>query len=145
MVRFGVRNGRQRYQCKVCKRTETDGPENPLVNLRVPMDKAIQVVSLLCEGMGIRPIERLTGLNRRTVLNILNVAGEKAAAFQQAKVWCVEAAIVEADEMSSFVTGKSIRALMARFALCSGMKSITPPKPNTLRVPVSICPVKSLA
>jgi transposase-like protein len=32
--------------------------------------------------MGIRAIERFTGLNRRTVLNILETAGQKAAAFQ---------------------------------------------------------------
>lgn len=79
MVKFGVRNGFQRYQCRVCKRTRSDIPENPLVNLRVPFEKAVQVVHLLCEGMGIRAIERFTQLNRRTVLNILETAGQKAA------------------------------------------------------------------
>jgi hypothetical protein len=40
------------------------------------------MVHLLCESMGIRAIERLTGLNQRTVLAILETAGQKAAALR---------------------------------------------------------------
>ncbi|HMD54013.1 MAG TPA: hypothetical protein VKJ65_05655 [Phycisphaerae bacterium] len=56
--------------------------------------------------MGVRAIERFTKLNRRTVLNILETAGQKAAAFQAAKVYCVDAAVVQADEIHSFVFSK---------------------------------------
>jgi transposase-like protein len=35
MVKFGIRNNVQRYQCKVCKRTKSDVPENPLINLSI--------------------------------------------------------------------------------------------------------------
>jgi IS1 family transposase len=72
----------------------------------VEFDKACQVVHLLCEGMGIRAIERFSGLNRRTVLNILEMAAEKAAAFQESKVYGVGAAVVQADEINSFVYSK---------------------------------------
>ena len=72
-------------------------------NLRVPMDKAVQVVNLLCESMGIRAIERLTGLNRRTVLNILETAGQKAAAFSDANIRNVKPKMVQADEMHCIV------------------------------------------
>jgi transposase-like protein len=106
MVKFGFKKGFQRYQCCVCKRTRSDIPENPLVNLRVPMDKAAQVVHLLVEGCGVRAIERLTQLNRRTVLNVLEIAGQKAAAFQQAKVYGVGAAVIQADEVHSMVYSK---------------------------------------
>jgi IS1 family transposase len=110
MVKFGFKKGFQRYQCRVCKRTQSDIPENPLVNLRVPLEKAVQVVHLLVEGMGIRAIERFTGLNRRTVLNILETAGQKAAAFQAAKVYGVEADVIQADEINSFVYCKQRNA-----------------------------------
>jgi hypothetical protein len=72
-----------------------------LLGLRVDFDKACQVVQLLCEGMGIRAVERFTGLNRRTVLNVLEMAAEKAAAFQDAKVYALDAEFVQADEMNS--------------------------------------------
>ena len=103
MVKFGVRNGFQRFQCRVCKRTRSDIPENPLVNLRTPLEKAAQVVHLLCEGMGIRAIERFTQLNRRTVLAILETAGEKCAALLDSKIRDVAVESVQCDEMYSFV------------------------------------------
>src|SRR6267154_1595200 len=70
-------------------------------NLRVPFEKAVQVVSLLCESTGIRACERLTGLNRRTVLNILKVAGEKAAEFMDERIRDVRAEWIQADEIHS--------------------------------------------
>lgn len=103
MVRFGIRHGVQRYRCKVCKRTKSDSPENPLGNLRVPVEKAIQVVSLLCESMGIRACERLTGLNRRTVLNILQAAGRRASLFLDAKIRDLNVEQVQVDELINFV------------------------------------------
>ena len=103
MVKFGIRNGIQRYQCKVCRRTKSDSPENPLGNLRVPFEKAVQVVSLLTESIGIRACERLTGLNRRTVLGILEAAGRKAAMFLDAKIREVKAEQVQIDELVNFV------------------------------------------
>jgi IS1 family transposase len=109
MVKFGVRNGVQRYQCRVCKVTRSDSPENPLVNLRVPFEKAVQVVSLLCESNGIRACERLTGLNRRTVLNILDVAGQKALAVLDDKIRNVNAEFVQVDEIHTFVQCKAYR------------------------------------
>ena len=111
MVKFGFKKGHQRYQCKICKRTKSDVPVNPLNNLRVPMDKAVQVVSLLCESMGIRAIERLTGLNRRTVLNILETAGQKATAVIEDKQRCVQAEVVQADELHAIVSCRQQNAL----------------------------------
>ena len=78
----------------------------PLDTLRVDFKQACQVVHLLCEGMGIRAIERFTSLNRRTVLGILEAAGQKAMAFQDAKVNAVDAAVIQADEINSFVYSK---------------------------------------
>ena len=51
----------------------------PLDGLRVDFKQACNVVHLLCEGMGIRAIERFTHLHRDTVLSILETAGEKCA------------------------------------------------------------------
>jgi transposase-like protein/IS1 family transposase len=94
----------QRFECLRCGRAFSE--KTPLDGLRVDIDKACQVVHLLCEGMGIRAIERLTQLNRRTVLNILETAGQKAAQFQDAKIYAVDAAVIQADEVHSMVYSK---------------------------------------
>ncbi len=103
MVKFGIRKNIQRYRCPVCKRTRSDVPQNPLGNLRVRLEKAVQVINLLCESTGIRACERLTGLNRRTILNILETAGQKSAAFSDAHVRNVKPYFVQADEMACIV------------------------------------------
>jgi len=78
----------------------------PLNHLRVDFNKACQVVNLLCEGMGIRACERLTQLNRRTILGILETAGEKFARFLDEKIQDVKAKQVQIDEIFTFVNCK---------------------------------------
>jgi len=82
----------------------------PLDGLRVDFKQACQVVHLLCEGMGIRAIERFTRLNRRTVLGILESAGEKCSRLLDEKVQGVKAELVQVDELVSFVGIKQANA-----------------------------------
>ena len=94
----------QRYQCNRCGKTFSD--KQPLDGLRVDFDKACQVVHLLCESMGIRAIQRITGLHQETILNILETAAQKAAAHLDAKIRNVTADRIAADEIHSFVYSK---------------------------------------
>lgn len=94
----------QRYRCVRCAKTFSES--QPLDGLRVDFKQAEQVVHLLCEGMGIRAISRFTRLDTKTILNILETAGQKAAAFQDAKVYGVGADVIQADEINSFVYSK---------------------------------------
>jgi IS1 family transposase len=71
--------------------------------LRVEPEKAHQIVRMLCEGVGVRACERLAGVNRRTVLNILETAGRKAADLLEDRVKNIEAKFVSIDEMFGFV------------------------------------------
>ena len=66
-------------------------------------DKACQVVNLLCESMGIRAIQRFTGLHQETILNILETAGQKAAQFMDAKIRNLQSKFVQTDEIASYV------------------------------------------
>lgn len=58
---------------------------------------------MLCEGVGVRACERLAGVNRRTVLNVLETAGQKAIGLMESRVKNVEAKFVSVDEMFGFV------------------------------------------
>jgi IS1 family transposase len=94
----------QRFACDRCGKSFSQ--EQPLAGLCVPVEKVVQTVHLLCEGMGIRAISRLTGLDAKTVLKILETAGQKAAQFLDSKVRNVKAEYVQADELVCFVKTK---------------------------------------
>jgi len=53
--------------------------------------------------MGVRAISRFTGLDTKTILSILETAGQKAAAFLDAKVRDFNAEQVQVDELINFV------------------------------------------
>lgn len=95
----------QRYRCTRCEKTFSD--TQPLEGLRIETEKVIQCVHLLCEGVGIRAAERLTGLSRETVLNILEVAGQKCASTLSEKIQNVKAEHVQVDEIHCFVNSKA--------------------------------------
>jgi transposase-like protein/IS1 family transposase len=91
----------QRFKCLHCGKSFSE--ETPLDGLRVPMEKVTQTIHLLCEGMGIRAISRFTGLRQKTVLSILEMAGQKAAALLDRQIRDVEVESVQCDEIFSYV------------------------------------------
>src|SRR6185436_12265367 len=105
MSKYGFAKGFQRYRCKQCGKVHNDIPESarPLLSLRVEPEKAYQVIHLLAEGMSVRGCERLIGLNRRTILNILETAGEKCKWLLDAKLMNLKVEQVQIDETYSFV------------------------------------------
>ncbi len=60
-------------------------------------------LNLLVEGTSIRAIERITGVHRDTVLNLLKTVGEKCLWIQENLVKNVNVSDVQADEIWSFV------------------------------------------
>lgn len=109
--KFGFHKGFQRYRCKECGKTFSDLPARPLDELRIRPEQAYQVIHLLCEGVGIRACERLCGLNRRTVLNVLELAGERCARLLDYKVRAFCPTYVEVDEIWSFVQCKQAKTV----------------------------------
>ena len=96
----------QRYRCARCAKTYSES--QPLAGVRVEMDKSVQVVSMLCEGIGIRAISRLTSLNKETVLNILQSAGESCAALLNTRIRGLTVNRVQVDEVYGFVFCKQV-------------------------------------
>ncbi|MFZ0828443.1 MAG: hypothetical protein WAO02_13570 [Verrucomicrobiia bacterium] len=75
----------------------------PLDGIRTSTDEAAKVVGMLCEGMGIRAIARLTRLDQKTVLRILESAGEHCARLLDEKIRNINVEQVQADELYCFV------------------------------------------
>jgi len=86
--KFGTYGKRriQRYRCISCHSMFTEArPASPLGTMRTSEDIAIRAVQCLIEGCSIRSTERLTGLNRNTIMRLLVLAGERSARLMDAR------------------------------------------------------------
>jgi len=102
--KFGKdRYGNQRFQCQPCGKTYSARPTNPLGLMRLGMDKALQVLSLLLEGMSIRATMRVTGVNRNTILDLLALIGERCERLLETRCRALPVKDVECDEVWGYV------------------------------------------
>jgi IS1 family transposase len=77
---------------------------------KLPVAKRAQILTLLCEGMSMRSIERIVGCSINTVDKLLCDAGEAALWHHDRHVRGVQAARVQCDEIWSFVHAKAKNA-----------------------------------
>ena len=70
---------------------------------RLDTDTRIRLVSLLCEGMGVRPIVRATGVAKNTLQKLIREMGAACLRFHDAKVHGLKCGRIEADELWAFV------------------------------------------
>jgi transposase-like protein/IS1 family transposase len=105
--KFGThRNGLQRFRCTLCGKTFTETHTAPLDAMRIPFAKAELILKLMVEGMAIRSIERLTGVHRDTIMDLLVLAGDRCEKLMEKKISKVPVSDVQADEIWGFVACK---------------------------------------
>lgn len=83
---------------------------------RLSNDDRAKILHLLCEGMSIRAITRLTGASKNTVSKLLIDAGTACAVYHDANVRDVKAARVQVDEIWSFTYAKQKNVATAKEA-----------------------------
>ena len=104
------RNGVQRYRCLPCRRVFLDpNHERPFGPMRIGQDKAVLALNLLVEGNSIRSTERLTGLHRDTIMDLLVLSGERCERLMNERIRNVPVSAVQADEIWTFVKKKEKR------------------------------------
>ncbi len=104
--RFGKhRNGLLRFRCPQCKRTYTE-PHTQTLGMYIPQEKAVMVIQLLLEGNSIRSTERITGLDRNTIMKLLVLAGEKCEKLLESRIKNIPVSDVQCDEIWGFVQKK---------------------------------------
>jgi transposase-like protein/IS1 family transposase len=102
--KFGKdRKGNQRFRCLSCRKTFQEPKEKPLGGMYLPLEKAVLCLQLLVEGNSIRSTERITGVNRNTILDLLIVAGEKCERLLNEKLKRLHVRDIQADEMWGYV------------------------------------------
>ncbi len=83
---------------------------------KLPLEKRIQILSMLCEGSSMRSISRVCDVSINTVTKLLVDAGFACAAFHNEKVRGVVAKRIQCDEIWSFTHCKQKRVATAKAA-----------------------------
>jgi IS1 family transposase len=83
---------------------------------KLSLDDRARIIHLLCEGMSIRAITRLTGASKNTVAKLLIDAGKVCVAYHDANVRNVKASRVQVDEIWSFTYAKQKNVASAKAA-----------------------------
>jgi len=99
-------HGNPRRFCKACKKSFGIIPPRPLGKMRISMEQAVLVISLLSEGSSIRSAERVTGVHRDTIGSLLLAVGDKCGALLGRMVHGVAVKDVQADELWCYVAMK---------------------------------------
>jgi transposase-like protein len=100
------KNGKQRYLCLTCNATFGDSETKPLGGMRTPIKQAAIALNLLLEGMSIRSVQRITGLKRGTICDLILTVGENCERLLAERVKNLSVKQVQADEIWSFVSCK---------------------------------------
>src|ERR1700730_18555435 len=106
--RFGKhRNGLRRFRCPKCKRTYTETHKRVLDTMYSPEDRAFLALQLLLEGNSIRSTERITKLDRNTIMRLLVLAGERCHTLMDARMRGLSLKHLQIDEIWTFVQKKA--------------------------------------
>src|ERR1700676_3581226 len=106
--RYGKhRNGLRRFRCQRCKRTYTEAHERTLGSMYVSTDRAALAVQLLIEGNSIRSTERITKLDRNTIMRLLVLAGKRCEALMNSRMRNVHSRYLQIDEIWTFFKKKN--------------------------------------
>jgi transposase-like protein/IS1 family transposase len=102
--RFGKdRKGQQRYRCLSCKVTFIDPQIKRVDGMLLPQDKALLCLQLLVEGNSVRSTERITGVHRDTILDLLVMVGEKCERMMENRIKGLTVTDVQADEIWGWI------------------------------------------
>jgi transposase-like protein/IS1 family transposase len=108
--RFGYFGKRriQRWKCTSCNASFSE-PHAKLTRemLISNPDAAARAIQCLIEGCSIRSTERLTGVNRNTIMRLLIVAGERSARMMDARMRNLRPRYLQLDEIWTFVQKKA--------------------------------------
>lgn len=80
---------------------------------KLPLNKKVMVISMLCEGSSIRAIERITGVNRNTIMTLSVRVGTACAKLANEKMRDLPCTSIEVDEIWGFIGAKRKNAAKA--------------------------------
>jgi transposase-like protein/IS1 family transposase len=103
------RKGHQRFRCRQCLKTATEPHNGHFFNMYTPSEKAGLILKMFVEGVSARSIERLTGVHRDTILNLLVLSGDRCEQLLEERIRQHPVSDVQCDEIWGFVGCKEKR------------------------------------
>ena len=99
--------GNPRMRCKLCGTSYVDREFTALGSMRTDLDAAAKAIGMLCEGMAVRAVCRMTGLDKNTLLRLVVRAGRGVAELSEKMISGLTVAEVECDELWAFIYCKA--------------------------------------
>ena len=101
-------DGLQRYRCAQCGKTFSDRKEFGWTGHKQAVNdtRAFLALAMIAEGNSINSAKRISGLDKKTIMNLLMIAGAKCEMLLAEKIRNVPVNDVQADEIWSFVGKK---------------------------------------
>jgi len=97
----------QRYKCQQCNKRFADPVAKPFdADVRLPREKVVMILHCIVEDNSVRSTSRLCGVEKKTVLNYLALAGENCERFLSDRIRNVKASDVQLDEIWGYVAKK---------------------------------------
>ncbi len=84
--------------------------------MRVGMDLAVKIISLLVEGVSVRSVSRVTGIDTHTIIDLCNVVGTRCEAWMAETIKGVRVIDIQGDEIWQFVYCKQATAFRKKIA-----------------------------
>jgi transposase-like protein/IS1 family transposase len=109
-----TKSGAVRYRCKLCGKTFTEST-HLLGGMRIGLDRAAQIIELLCEGMSVRATARVTDTAPQTILDLLKLVGERCESFMAEKIRDVPADEIQIDEIWQYIFCKTKTAMLKKY------------------------------
>jgi hypothetical protein len=80
---------------------------------KLPTEKKVAVISMLAEGSSIRAIERITGVNRNTIMTLAVRVGDACKRIMDEKMQNLLCKQIQVDEIWGFIGAKQKNASKA--------------------------------
>jgi transposase-like protein/IS1 family transposase len=101
------KNGNPRKRCKLCGTSYVDRKFTALGEMRIDLEQAAQAINLLCEGLSVRAVSRITGIEKKTILRLIVRAGRGVAELSEKMISGLTVAEAECDELWAFIYCKA--------------------------------------
>jgi transposase-like protein len=89
----------RQFQCLSCKQYFLETQGTPLQGKRVPPEVLVWAITAMAEGLGIRAVARVFGVDPNTVLQWVGEVADQAAAFSRYYLHDVQSTQVQLDEL----------------------------------------------
>ena len=109
IIRYGkTRDGRQRFQCKTCKRTFNERKGTLFYQRKTDEKNILECLALLAEGTRISSLSRAKGIKEDTILSFLRAAAHHAEQVEAILLNDYQIKQVQIDGLWTYVGHKKV-------------------------------------